>query len=136
VETSTYRGNLQSPSGDDGDPHLRSCGVVKGYHVHASDGDIGHVQGFIVDERTWSIRYLVVNTGNWWTGHDVLVSPEWIQDVSWSLSKVTTNLDREAIKGSPVYDEKTDLDRDAEILIYNHYDRNGYWQVKRDLAAA
>ena len=136
MEASAYRGYLKSPSADDGDPHLRSCEAVKGYHIHASDGDIGHIQGFIVDDYTWSIRYLVVNTSNWWMGHEVLVSPEWIQEVSWSQSKVTTNLDREAIKGSPVYDPKAVITRDAEIVIYNHYDRNGYWQEKRDRAAA
>lgn len=133
---STYRGYLQSPSDDDGDPHLRSCEAVKGYHVHASDGDIGHIQGFIVDDTTWSIRYLIVNTSNWWLGHEVLVSPEWIQAISWSESKVTTNLDRQAIKSSPVYDESAVLNRDAEVVIYNHYDRNGYWQEKRARAAA
>jgi hypothetical protein len=136
MEASAYRGYLKSPSDDGGDPHLRSCEAVKGYHVHASDGDIGHIQGFIVDEDTWSIRYLIVNTSNWWISHEVLVSPEWIQDISWPQSKVITNLDREAIKGSPVYDETVVLDRDAEIVIYNHYDRNGYWQEKRNLAAA
>lgn len=126
----------KSPSDDDGDPHLRSCNAVKGYQVHASDGDIGHIQGFIVDDQTWSIRYVVVNTSNWWLGHEVLVSPEWVQEVSWSGSKVITNLDRAAIKGSPIYDSNVALNRDAEIVIYNHYDRNGYWQVKRDRAAA
>lgn len=136
MQDSAYRGYLKSPTEADGDPHLRSCEAVKGYHVHASDGDIGHVQGFILDQQTWSIRYLVVNTSNWWTGHEVLVSPEWIQDVSWPLAKVTTNLDRESIKGSPLYDENALLNRDAEIVIYNHYDRRGYWQEKRKLAAA
>lgn len=136
MEASEYRGYLRSPSEDDADPHLRSCEAVKGYHVHASDGEIGHIQGFIVDDLSWSIRYLIVNTSNWWIGHEVLVSPEWIQNVSWSHSKVTTNLDRETIKTSPIYDANTNLDRDAEIVIYNHYDRNGYWQEKRDRAAA
>lgn len=133
--SAAFRGALKSPSDHDGDSHLRSCEAVKGYHVHASDGEIGHIEGFIVDEHSWSIRYLVVNTSNW-RGHDVLVSPEWIQDISWPLSTVNTNLDREAIKGAPIYNESAILDRDAEIVIYNHYDRNGYWQEKHDLATA
>jgi hypothetical protein len=133
---SAYRGYLKSPSDEEGDPHLRSCEAVKGYHIHASDGDIGHIQGFVVDDYTWSIRYLIVNTSNWWVGHQVLVSPEWIQEISWPQSKVTTNLDREAIKTSPPYDGSGALDRDAEVVIYNHYDRNGYWQEKRTRVAA
>jgi hypothetical protein len=133
---SAYRGYLKSSSDDEGDPHLRSCEAVKGYDVHASDGDIGYIQGFIVDDYTWSIRYLIVNTSNWWVGHEVLVSPEWIQEISWAQSKVITNLDRQAIKASPPYDGAALLNRDAEFVIYDHYDRNGYWQAKRPRAAA
>jgi len=61
-----YRGYLRAPSSEDiGDPHLRSCEAVKGYHIHATDGELGHVQGFLIDDFTWSVRYLVVNTSNW-----------------------------------------------------------------------
>jgi uncharacterized protein YrrD len=133
VETG-YRGYLTSPS-EDGDPHLRSCEAVKGYHVHASDGDIGHVQGFIIDDYTWSIRYLILNTSNWWVGHQVLVSPEWIEEISWGESKVITNLTRAAIMASPAYDGAA-IDRDAELSIYKHYDRDAYWQENRTRHAA
>jgi hypothetical protein len=133
---SSYRGYLKAMSDDDGDPHLRSCEAVKGYDVHASDGDIGHIEGFILDDYTWSIRYLIVNTSNWWLGHEVLVSPEWIAEINWSQSKVTTDLDRAAIKASPAYDGAELINRDAEELIYSHYDRNGYWHARRARAAA
>jgi uncharacterized protein YrrD len=135
-DESAYRDSLKRSSDEHGDPHLRSCEAVKGYHVHASDGDIGHVQGFILDDHTWSLRYLIVKTGNWWTGHDVLVSPDWIKDISWDHSNVTTHLDRNAIKTSPPYDGSSALNRDAEVVIYNHYDRDGYWQEKRQRAVA
>ena len=134
-EGTAYRGFLKAPS-KDGDPHLRSCKAVKGSHVHASDGAIGHVQGFVIDDKSWSIRYLVLNTSNWWVGHEVLVSPEWIQAINWPESTVTTNLDREAIMASPAYDGTAILNRAAELVIYNHYDRNGYWQEKSPRAAA
>jgi hypothetical protein len=136
---SAFRGHLRAPSAGrdaDADPHLHSCNAVMGYHIHARDGDIGHVQGFLVDDYLWSIRYLIVNTSNWWVGHQVTVSPEWIQNVSWPESKVTIDLDRQAIMGAPAYDEKALLDRDAELRIYNHYGRNGYWQSERERAIA
>jgi hypothetical protein len=133
---SAYRGYLKAPSDHKGDPHLRSCEAVKGYHMHASDGDIGHIQGFVLDDYTWSIRYLVVNTSNWWADHEVLVSPEWIRDISWPESTIITNLNREAIKSSPAYHGTAELNRDAEVLIYNHYDREGYWLEKGTRAAA
>jgi hypothetical protein len=53
------------------DIHLRSGNEIMRYYLHASDGDIGHVQGLIVDEKTWAIRYIIVNTSNWWLGHKV-----------------------------------------------------------------
>jgi hypothetical protein len=135
--SSGFRGYLRAPSaGHNADPHLRSCNAVMGYHIHARDGDIGHVQGFLVDDYLWAVRYLIVNTSNWWVGHQVLVSPEWIQDVSWSDSKVTIDLDRQAIKDAPAYDEGALIDRDAELRIYNHYGRNGYWESQRELAVA
>jgi uncharacterized protein YrrD len=126
---SRYRGYLHSPSAEDSgsDPHLRSCNAVKGYHILASDGEIGHVQGFVLDDHSWAIRYLVVNTSNWWIGHEVLVSPEWIQDVSWSESTVTVDLSRKSIKDAPVYDGNAMLDREVEVGLYRHYGRDGYW---------
>jgi hypothetical protein len=130
---SGYRGYLRAPEAHDAstDPHLRSCNAVKGYHIHARDGHIGHVQGLLVDDHSWSIRYLIVNTSNWWIGRQVLISPEWIQDVSWQESSVTINLDRQSIKDAPAYDVDAEMDRDAEASMYNHYRRNGYWQDER-----
>ena len=131
-----YQGYLRAPAVDDGDPHLRSCNAVKGYNFIASDGEIGHVQGFLLDDLTWSIRYLIVNTSNWWAGHLVLVSPEWINQVIWVNSQVTVALDREAIRTAPVYTEGMTIARDAELAIYKHYGRQSYWQTERTLDAA
>jgi hypothetical protein len=60
------------------DSHLRSTKAVTGYHIEAADGEIGHVDGFIVDDEAWAIRYIEVATKNWWPGKKVLVSPAWI----------------------------------------------------------
>jgi hypothetical protein len=109
------------------DPHLRSVNAVTGYHIHASDGDIGHVSGFLVDDETWAIRYLVVDTSNWWMGHEVLVAPPWIKGVHWVSQTVTLDLDRQAIKDAPVYDAKAGWNRQQEDSLYRHYRRAGYW---------
>jgi hypothetical protein len=118
------------------DGHLRRCNAMMDYHVQANDGEIGHIQGFLVDDRSWAIRYIVVNSTNWWLGHHVLVSPKWVRDVSWSRSSIAVDLDRQAIKDAPAYDADTGEGRDAEVSIYNHYDRNGYWQDTRAGAPA
>ena len=109
------------------DPHLRSTNEVDGYHIQAIDGEIGHVEDFIIDDETWCIRYLLISTKNWWPGNKVLVSPEWIDRVSWSESKVFVNLTRETIKASPVFSEESLLTREYEKDLYSHYDRQGYW---------
>ena len=97
------------------------------YNVHATDGDIGHVQGLIVDDKSWAIRYLVANTSNWWLGHDVIIPPQWIKDVSWSDSKVSVHLTRQAVKECPPYGSAVLLDRQQEMSLYKHYGRLGYW---------
>jgi hypothetical protein len=109
------------------DPHLRSTHAVSGYHIQATDGEIGHVEDFIIDDDTWTIRYLLVNTLNWWPGKKVLVSPLWIDRVSWGESKVFVNLSRETIKLSPEYSEEFLLTRDYEDALHQHYSRRGYW---------
>ncbi len=111
------------------DPHLRSANAVMHYHIEASDGGIGHVQGLLLDEDTWAIRYLIVNTSNWWLGHNVLIAPQWISGMSWPGRTVSVNLTREAIKGSPPYDSAGSLQRHEEVTLYNHYRREGYWRI-------
>lgn len=113
---------------DHEDPHLRSCMAVTGYHISAVDGEIGHLQGMLVDEESWAIRYLIVNTSNWWLGHLVLVAPRWISDVSWLERRITVDLTRQAIQGSPPYDLAHLPDRALETLVHEHYGRHGYWQ--------
>lgn len=114
-------------SREEGDLHLRSCRAVTGYHIEARDGGIGHVEGFLVEERTWAIRYLIVDTSNWWLGHSVLIAPQWIRGVRWSDSTVSVNLTRQEVKEAPPYDPAVPLDRASETDIHEHYGRPGYW---------
>jgi len=109
------------------DPYLRSTHDVTGHYVQASDCEIGHVEDFIIDDETWAIRYLIIDTRNWWPGKKVLVSTQWIDRVSWIESKVFVNLSSETIKQSPEYTEELQLTREYEISVYRHYNRQGYW---------
>jgi uncharacterized protein YrrD len=124
---SVVRAEVDVDSGLYDDPNLRSCDLVATYRIHATDGDIGHVQGFLIDDKSWAIRYMVVNTGNWWMGHQILVSPEWIDEVSWSQSKVSIDLTREQIRTAPTYDPDAELNRPLEAGLHTHYGRSGYW---------
>ena len=85
------------------DPHLRNCQALIGYHIHATDGGVGHVQGYLVDDETWANRYVVVNTSNWWLGHEVNITREWI-DVRRSDASITVDRTREAVKDGKQWD--------------------------------
>jgi len=112
------------------DIHLRSTDAVRGHNIQALDGEIGHVEDFIIDDETWAIRYLIVDTKNWWPGKHVLISPQWIERDSWEESKVIINLPRETIKQSPEYTGDSLLTRDYETGLHRHYQREGYWSEK------
>ena len=109
------------------DSHLRSTEAVTGYDIEAADGEIGHVDGFVVDDEAWAIRYIEVATRNWWPGNKVLVSPAWVERVSWTDSKVYVGLSRDAIKNAPEYAESTPITREYENRLHLHYGRPPYW---------
>jgi hypothetical protein len=92
----------------------------------STDGEIGSVDGFIVDDEAWTIRYIEVATRNWWPGKKVLVSPAWAERVSWEDSKVYVGLPRETIKDAPGYVESTMITREYENRLYSHYGRPPY----------
>lgn len=109
------------------DLHLRSTNGVSGHYIQAEDGEVGHVDDFIIDDETWSIRYLIIDTRNWLSGKKVLLSPQWIERVSWKESTVYVNLTSEAIMQSPEYTDESLLTRDYENGLHQHYNRQGYW---------
>lgn len=89
------------------DIHLRSLDEVTGYHIHATDDTLGHVEDFLFDDEDWSIRLMVVDTRNWWFGKDVLLSPQRINRISWDDKEVYVNASKQEIESSPEYDESS-----------------------------
>lgn len=92
-----------TPSTEAG-PTLRSLQEVTGYHIHATDDKIGHLDDFIVRDEDWGIRYLVVDTRNWLPGKRVLVAPEWVTGIHFTGQYIDVNLTRDAISKAPRYD--------------------------------
>ncbi len=113
--------------GASGDVHLRSMGEVSNYHVAATTGDIGRVEEFIVEDNSWLIRYLAIDTRYWLPGRTVLVSPQWIAAIDWAQAKVHVNLSRHGVKQSPEYDSSKLISRKYETQLYRHYSQPGYW---------
>jgi len=115
------------PDEDGGDPHLRSVLEVVGYHIQGTDGEIGHVDDFIVDDETWAVRYLVIDTRNWWLDRKVLVAPHWAERISWAENNVYVNLQRQTIKHSPEWHADAPVNREYEARLYDYYGRPTYW---------
>jgi uncharacterized protein YrrD len=117
-------GPVREPQGD---PDLRSMNEVIGYYVQATDDDIGHVEDFLIDDENWAIRYVVVDTRNWWPGKLVPVSPQWFSDVSWGKQRVLVDLTRDQVKNGPEYDPSAPIDRAYEERLHEHYGYRPYW---------
>jgi len=106
---------LEVPKSDrHDDPHLRSTHQVTGYRIHATNGEIGHVEDFIVDDDSWAICNLVVETGNWLVGKKVIIPPSWIKNVNWTEASVYIDRMRESVKNSPDVDPSKAIVRDNE----------------------
>jgi uncharacterized protein YrrD len=110
-----------SGANDKRDPDLRSLKEVTGYDIHASDGRIGHIEAFLFDDATWDIRYLVVDTRNWWFGKHVLISPSSVREILWETHEVSLNLTGYKIKGSPPWDATSLIDRAYELVLGAYY---------------
>lgn len=108
-------------------PHLRSVNEVNGYHIHAKDGDIGHVYDFMIYGKTWRIHYLIVDTRNVLHGKKVLISTKWIKRVSWSSHEAFVTLSRDKVKQSPEYNDAIPMTCEYEEDLCKHYDRENYW---------
>lgn len=108
--------------------HLRSAKEVKGYYIHATDDRIGHVEDFIVEDNTWIIRYIVVDTRNWLPGgKKVLVSSDWVTEIQWEEKELAVDLTRDTIKNSPEYDPNIPVNREYEVRLYDFYGRPKSW---------
>ncbi len=121
-------GTAVASQAEAGDPHLRSTEEVEGYHIHATDGEIGHVEKFLVDTHFWFIRYLVIDTKNWLPGKKVVVAPNWIKSINWVEQEVTVEMTRSMIENSPEYQPEAMVDREYERKLYSHYQAVAYWQ--------
>ena len=111
---------------DGGDPHLRSMSAIKGTGIAATDGEIGHVENLLIDDVAWAVRYLIVDTSNWWFGQHVLIAPFGVRSISWADQVITLTLSREKVKASPVWDPMAVMDRAYQQRLHTHYDWPGY----------
>jgi hypothetical protein len=102
-------------------PHLRNTRKVKGYTIRAIDGDIGDIVDFIVDDHAWHIDFLVVDTGHWFPGRKVLISPLWVKEIQWENSTILIKATIDQVKGSPEFHAEEPLSKEYELHLHNYF---------------
>ncbi|EOR93360.1 hypothetical protein ADIARSV_3439 [Arcticibacter svalbardensis MN12-7] len=108
------------------DSNLRSTANVKGYNIKASDGEIGDVVDFIFDDSNWNLVFMVVDTGSWFPGKKVLISPKWVKDINWYTSTVMVNCTVDHVKNSPEYQPDEQISESYEANLQNYYGKAIY----------
>ncbi len=83
----------------------------------------------LLDDEHWRVRYLVVRTGAWFFGKDVLLAPDWIERISFERAEIFVNLPSSSIKEAPVYDSQAIISRGYEQQLHDHYGRKRYWDA-------
>ena len=115
------RENSTDTKDSDEDSHLRSTHNVTGYNIHAIDGKIGDIEDFIIDDTSWKVAYLVVDTGHWFPGKKVIISPRLIKNIEWDTSEIIVNVTEEDIKNSPEYQPGEAISESYEANLRNYY---------------
>jgi hypothetical protein len=104
------------------DKHLRSTNKVTGYTIKASDGKIGTLEDFLVDV-SWKIDFILIDTGHWFPGKKVLLSPDMIKEIDWATELVVVDTTVAHVKNSPEYDPKQELTEVYRLVLHDHYHR-------------
>ncbi|WP_096201127.1 PRC-barrel domain-containing protein [Bacillus sp. FJAT-45350] len=112
--------------------HLRSVkeitGAVTGYGIFALDDEFGQVKDMIIEDKTWTIRYFMVDTVKWLPSRNVIIAKDWIEEINWSAKHVRVNITKDEVKNSPEFFPDQPIDRKYEKDIYDFYRRKNYWE--------
>jgi hypothetical protein len=116
-----------SPPKKDPEPHLRSTQELKQYEAHAADGSLGRIEDYLIEEATWTIRYVLINTVDTLTVPYALISPAWINRILWKNKHLSVNADLNSLQSAPAYRPGDVLTHDFEEALFTHYGRTPYW---------
>lgn len=116
-----------------GDRHLRSCKEIINYNFEAVDSQVGHLQGMLFDEDTWSVQYLIANTSNWWLGHQVLLEPQFIKDISWGDAKIYVDMLRQQVQDAPIFDPDSPDTHEKESGVHLHQSNKVAFEKKHSV---
>ena len=108
---------------------MRRFREVSDFRLEATDGELGAVEDLYVDDRNWKVRYLVVRTGGWLLGRQVLIAPLSVREVDDTAHALRVNLTREQIEHSPSIDRAKPVSRAYEEAYYRHFGLPPYWDT-------
>jgi uncharacterized protein YrrD len=100
-----------------------------GFRIEATDGAIGEVDDFYFDEETWTIRYLIADTGRWLPGKRVLIAPEAFDELNWAIERFPVNLTQDQVRNSPDIAEDLPVSRQWETDLHTYYGWTPYWDL-------
>jgi hypothetical protein len=106
---------------------LRSVNALIGYSLHASDGDIGHCDDLLFDDRDWVVRYLVASTARWLVGRKIIIPPVFLEEPDWANRHFPVRLTRQQIEEGPLLDEHAPVSRQYETSYYRYFALPIYW---------
>jgi hypothetical protein len=109
------------------DSHLRRTKEVFGYRIKTRNGEIGHLNDFLLHEDLRLIRYAAVEIRSLFSIKKVLLSKDWIKSISWNDQTLYLDLDREFVKNSPEFNPANPVDREFEARLHDYYGRSKYW---------
>ena len=105
----------------------RAMQELKGDPIEAQDGEIGSVYDLFFDDEQWAVRYLVVDTGNWLSGHKVLISPASVAHQGRRVPAIRVDLRREQVERAPGIDAHPPVSRLLEEAHARYYGHPFYW---------
>lgn len=107
-----YSTNIVDAEVDTGsEPHLCSTKMLTGMHIQCADShSLGHVEDFLVDDQTWCVRDLVIDTRNWLPGKRVLIEPALVKSIDWEDREIFLFQPRDQIEHRPAYEHERTSD--------------------------
>lgn len=104
---------------------------LRGLEAHALDGEVGQIVHVYFDDREWTVRYFIVNTGGWLARHQSLISPTAVVRLDWAEGVLALNLTREQVRSSPPAEASLPVSRQIELELHEHYGWKPYWGMSR-----
>lgn len=101
--------------------HLNSIAAVTGNPVEATDGNIGHAADFLIDTSTWQVRYLTIDTSDWWEAGSVVISPGSITSIDWAEGGIHLGVTRQKVRDSPPYVAAETVDGAYDETFQTYY---------------